>query len=89
VVASYNVRVRKCVAHVVLLNEILDNGAGFPENEACVWVLDGGVAAVGVDGGEGGFFEGVELDGVDCVGNGEFFEDEDDFPGIGAGCCGG
>jgi hypothetical protein len=88
-VAPYNIRVRKFVFHVVLLNKILDNGAGFPEDETGVWVLDGGVAAVGVDGGEGGFFEGVEFNGVDCVGDGEFFEDQDDFPGIGAGCCGG
>jgi hypothetical protein len=89
VVASYNVRVRKFVFHVVLLNKILDNGAGFPEDETGVWVLDGGVAAVGVDRGEGGFFERVEFDGVDCVRDGEFFEDQDDFPGIGAGCYGG
>lgn len=50
---------------VVLLDEVLDDCAGLPEGEVCVGVVDGGIAAVGVDVGVGFAFDFCELDEVD------------------------
>lgn len=42
------------VGGVVRCEQVLDDGAGFPEGDVVVvWVGDGGDAAVGVDGFEG------------------------------------
>ena len=42
---------------VVALDEILEDGAGFPEGDVRVGVVDGGDAAVGVDGEVFGGFD--------------------------------
>lgn len=34
---------------VVLFDEVLKDGARLPDCDACVWILDGGDSAVGVD----------------------------------------
>lgn len=64
---------------VVELDEILVDGAGFPEGEARVGVLDGGYAAVGVDVGEGLLLDVVEAERFDFVVEFELFEEEDDL----------
>ncbi len=40
---------------VVALDEVLDGGAGFPEGEVGVWVVDGGEATVGLMARYSGF----------------------------------
>ena len=42
---------------VVSFDQVFDDGAGFPECKACVGILDGGGAAVGVELFVGGLFE--------------------------------
>ena len=59
--------VGETVLGVVHLGYVLVDGAGFPEGEPRVGVLDGGGAAVAVDVGEGLLFDVVEADGVDFV----------------------
>lgn len=40
---------RELVVLVVLFDEVLEDGARFPDGDARVWVLDGGDTAIGVD----------------------------------------
>lgn len=74
---------------IILLDEVQDNGAALPQREPRVRVLDGGHAAVGVEGDEGRLLDVVEFEGDDFVGQAEFFEDDEDFVGVGARCLGG
>ena len=67
-------RETEAVLRVVALDEVLEDGAGFPEGDVRVGVVDGGDAAVGVDGEVGGRFAAREVDGVDLVGEAEFAE---------------
>ena len=63
-------RVRDLVVRIVLLGEVLEDGAGFEDADLLAvgeGVGDGGDAAVGVDFEEPGFFLGVFGD-VDFVG---------------------
>jgi hypothetical protein len=69
---------------VVLLNEVLDDGAGFPQGEVGVGVVDGGHAAVGVDLEELGLFEVGELDVVELVGEAELLAHHADLGRVGA-----
>ena len=71
------------VVLVVGGDEVLENGAGFPEGEACVGVLDGGDPAVGVDGGVGGLLDVVPGDRDDFVREAELVEDYLDFRWVG------
>jgi hypothetical protein len=47
---------------IVLLDQVLDDGAGFPEREIGVGVVDCGHAAVGIYGEELGLLDVGELD---------------------------
>ena len=68
---------------VVLLDKVLDDGAGLPEGEvAVVGVDDGGDPAIGVDLDEP-LLLGVG-ERLVVVGNAELLEDEPDLVGIGA-----
>lgn len=49
----------KLVLLVVRVDQVLENSAGFPQNDARVGIFDGGCAAVGVDVDEGGFLDVV------------------------------
>ena len=70
---------------VIGLEEVFDYGAGFPEGDARVGVFDdGGEAVWGQGGGEGGFLLIGGVPDMGCVGEGELFEEEGDFPRVGA-----
>ena len=67
---------------VVVLDEVLEDGAGLPESDARVRVLDGGDAAVGVDGDVLGVLGIADGDVDDGVRDGELFQDHGDFGGV-------
>jgi hypothetical protein len=69
---------------VVLVDQVLDDGAGFPEREVGVGVVDRGHAAVGVDGEEVGLLDVGELHVFEVVGEAEFFGEHADFGRVGA-----
>ena len=74
----------KAVLRVVAFDEVLEDGAGFPEGDVRVGVVDGGDAAVGIDGQVCGFFEFREVYGVYLMGKTEFPEQDGDFGRVGA-----
>lgn len=74
----------QAVVRVVALDEVFDDGAGLPEGDVCVRVVDGWEAAVGVDGDVGGGFDVGDGDRDYFVGQVEFFEEDVDFEGVGA-----
>jgi hypothetical protein len=86
-VALLQVRVRKFLLRVVLLDEVLDDGSRFPQDEIGVWVFDGGVAAVGVDVCERLLLHIAEFERIDLVWDGELLKDQDDFPWVGPASC--
>jgi hypothetical protein len=61
-----------------------EGGTDFGEGDACVGVLDGGGAAVGVEGQEGLLLDLGEGAEFGLVGEAELFEEEGDFPWVGA-----
>lgn len=67
------------VVLVVLLHQVLDDGAGFPEREVCVGIDDGGHAAVGVELGELGALDVGELHVVEVVRDAQFLRDHADL----------
>jgi hypothetical protein len=69
---------------VVLLDHVLDDGAGFPEREIGVRVVDCGHAAVGVHGEELGLLDVGELDILQVVCEAKFFGEHADFRRVGA-----
>jgi len=69
---------------VVALDEVLDDGAGLPEGDARVGVVDGGEPAVGVDGEVLGLLEVRQWDGFGLVGHPELFEDHGHLGRVGA-----
>ena len=74
----------QAVLRVVALDEVLEDGAGLPEGEVRVGVVDGGDAAVGVDGEVFGLFDVRQVNGVYLVGKAEFPEHDGDFGRVGA-----
>lgn len=72
------------VVFVVCFDEVFDDGAGFPQGESGVWVVDGGQTTIGVDGFVGGGFEFAPVDGHSLRGEVEFGEDDGDLEGVGA-----
>jgi hypothetical protein len=72
------------VVLVVLVDEILDDGPGLPQHEACVRVLDGGHAAVGVELEERLPLYVLELEDFEIEGDVQLFEYHAYFDGIGA-----
>ena len=61
----------------------------FPYFNAGVRVFEDGGEAIGIEGcGEGGLLLVGCCPDFDCVGEGEFLEDEGYFPGIWPGCRG-
>lgn len=73
------------VLGVVLLNQILDDGARFPECEVCVRVVDRGHTAVGVNGGELGLLDVGEVDRFELVRNAELFNQHAHFDRVRSG----
>jgi hypothetical protein len=69
---------------VVLVDQVLDDGAGFPEREVGVGVVDRGHAAIGVDGEEVRLLDVGELHVFEVVGEAEFFGEHADFGRVGA-----
>ena len=69
---------------VVLRNQILDNGARFPDCNVRVRVMERREAAVGVQGEILGFLDAVHGNVLGFEGEVEFFEDEHDFENVGA-----
>lgn len=67
------IRGSEAVGAVVVAEDVVHAGHGFPRDDACVWVLEGGNAAIGVDFGELWPFEAVggvaELPEFDLVGD--------------------
>jgi len=72
------------VVLVVLVNQVLDDGAGFPQREVGVGIDDGGHAAVGVELGELGALDVGELHVVEIVRDTEFLCDHADLRRVGA-----
>lgn len=70
---------------VVGFEQVGEDCAGFPECDVCVWVADGGEAAVGVVDGVGWVFDAVVGDVDYLVGEVEFAEEEGYFEWVGAG----
>jgi hypothetical protein len=64
---------------VVLLNQVLDDGAALPEGKAGVGILDSWHAAIGVDGEVLGLLERGEGLRDDLVGDVEFAADDGDL----------
>lgn len=52
---------------IVGVDDVLEDGTGFPEGQAGVGVLDGWGSAVRVDVDEGGLLDVVEAEGFDDV----------------------
>ena len=77
-------RETEAVLGVVALDEVLEDGPGLPEGDVRVGVVDGGDAAVGIDGEVFGGFDVREGDGVYLVGETEFPEQDGDFGWVGA-----
>lgn len=77
------VGVAELVVLVVLLNEVLDDGARLPEGDASVGVLNGGEAAVGVDGEVGLLLHLGEVEELGLRGDPELLHDEGNLPGVG------
>ena len=68
---------------VVVLHEVLDDGAGLLEGDARIGVVDGGEPAVGVNGEVSGLLDVGQRDGFCVVGDAELFEDHGDFGRVG------
>jgi hypothetical protein len=68
---------------VVALHEVFDNSAGFPQRKVGVGVMNGGDAAVGIDGQVRGFFDRREGNECDFVRDIELGEDNGYFGGVG------
>ena len=77
-------RETQAALRVVALDEVLEDGAGLPEGDVGVGVVDGGDAAVGVDGEVFGLLDVREGNGVYVVGKAEFLEHDEDFGRVGA-----
>lgn len=75
--------VGELVGLVVGVDEVLDDGAGFPQRDVCVWVLDGGDAAVGVDFLVVGLLELRVVHVFGLEGDVELSEDDGYFPWVG------
>lgn len=76
-------RVAELVLFVVRLDEVGEDGAGLPEGEAAIFVVDdGGHAAVGVDVRLGPLVRGGKLDGLVFVGDAHLFEHDLDLPWV-------
>jgi hypothetical protein len=69
---------------VVLLNKVLNDGAGLPDGEVGVGVVDSWHTPIGVDGGEFGLLEDIELQVFDLVGQIELFANHGDLGRVGA-----
>jgi hypothetical protein len=77
------VRVREGVRGVVGVEEVFDYGAGFEEGDVVlVWVGEDGDAAVRVEGFERFFVQVAKVFEFGFVGEGEFVEDDRDFPWV-------
>ena len=74
---------RKLAGGVVGLGEVLEDGAGLPQREVSVGVVDGGHAAVGVDGEEGGLLQLGELRVDQLIRDGELFAEHAHFGRVG------
>jgi hypothetical protein len=81
-VAANEVCICEFIVRVVLLDQVLDYGARFPENEIGVRIFDGWVAAIGINVDEGLLLDVIEFEGVYIIWDAEFFEEDDDFPGV-------
>ena len=68
---------------VIALDQILENGTGFPQSEAGIGVLDSWHAAIRVDGEEIGLLDLRELERDNLVGEAELGKDDGDFGRIG------
>ena len=68
---------------VVLVYQVLDDGAGLPDCKVGVWVVYGWHAAIGVDGEIFGFLEVREADTLDLVGDAELFRYHDNLGWVG------
>ena len=77
------------MTRVVDSQDVIDAREGFPAGDAGVGVVQGGDAAVGVDGCEGFAFDaggrGGEVPELDGVGDVEGLEQDGDFVGVWAG----
>jgi hypothetical protein len=69
---------------IVLLNQVLDDGAALPQCNTGIEVMDGRHATVGVDGQIVGLLEVWEGYGNYFVGDGELFAEYCDFGWVGA-----
>lgn len=69
---------------VVLLDQVFDDGARFPEGKVGVGVVDGGHATIGVDSGELGTLNIGEADFFDLVGKAELLDQHAHFCRIGS-----
>lgn len=70
------------VLGVVRGDEVLDDGAGFPEGDGGVGVDEGGRAAVRVERGEGRIFDVGESNDLGGVGEVELLENDEEFQGV-------
>ena len=77
-------RETEAMLRVVAFDEVLENGAGLPEGDVRVGIMDGGDAAIGIDGEIFGLFDVREGDRVYLVGKAEFTEQDGDFGRVGA-----
>lgn len=62
---------------VILLGQVLVDGARLPERQARVWVFDGRHPAIWVDVDEGRLLDIVEAEGLDLIVEAQLLEDED------------
>ena len=69
---------------VVALDEVQEDGAGFPDRDVGVWVDEGGDAAVGVHGEVFGGLDVGHFGGGEFIGDRELVEEHGDFGRIGA-----
>lgn len=76
-------RVAELVGRVIGVQEVLDDCAGLPDGEAGVGVLDGGHAAVGVDGDEGLLLHDREVEKLTVVWDAQLFHDDGNLPWVG------
>lgn len=72
------------VVGIVVAHEVLDDGAGFPQREVGVGIVDGGDAPVGIDGDIVGLLDLGERHLDDLVRKIQFGEDDGHARGIGA-----
>lgn len=73
--------------HVVLLYQVLDDGARLPERELCIWVLDCRDPPIRIDADEWLCLHVLEAYRFELVRHTELFEDQDWLPRVWARCC--